>query len=490
MPHPIVEIDELVRLVVDYLVEISPRSVVSFALTCRSLEEPTLSSLWRRQYLLIPLLRVLPQFTKKGRGYVVSGCNSPLGFTPYRFSQMVDNPRPKEWDRFQRFASWMRYLSLDSRVHDIALQRLSNESPGGLLCPNLERLDWEIRTAHTPRSFHIFLSPSLKRVSLFVPEQLQYAGEIVSRLPSSLEHFSLTCSPRKDGEPLKDLMSSFVLRCGPSLRSFGCRPPLSEAAFHYLMQLPNLRSWIAFQPPQAFPPPTFPSLEELHLEPTALPWLHLLAACGQGKRSLAPASTIMNTNVKETLKVLTCPRKTAVDPTLLSSMSSFRNLVSIVVLNRSCHSNCLFDLTDNDVEDLAAGLPSLVDLRLGEACGSATCRTTVSSLLLISTRCLELKFLEIHFNTHHIVGDMERLLNEGTGHGKPRCKLQRLSVGYLLLQVPEFANETLAVGFADIFPCLEVFSSRRGGEAWRRVGAKLQNRLTRGLQPFLHSTAH
>ena len=63
MPHPIVEIDELVRLVIEELVKTSPRTTVSFALTCRSLEEPTLSSLWKRQNSITKLLKVLPQHT-------------------------------------------------------------------------------------------------------------------------------------------------------------------------------------------------------------------------------------------------------------------------------------------------------------------------------------------------------------------------------------------------------------------------------------------
>ena len=77
MPHPIVEIDELVRPVIDYLVTIDPRTVVSFALTCRSLEEPALSSLWKEQESLNLLLRVLPCCTWVGdeHGYdvIVSG---------------------------------------------------------------------------------------------------------------------------------------------------------------------------------------------------------------------------------------------------------------------------------------------------------------------------------------------------------------------------------------------------------------------------------
>jgi len=62
MPHPIVEIDELMRLVIDELVETSPQTVVSFALTCRSLEEPTLSSLWREKRSLYDLVKVLPNY--------------------------------------------------------------------------------------------------------------------------------------------------------------------------------------------------------------------------------------------------------------------------------------------------------------------------------------------------------------------------------------------------------------------------------------------
>ena len=63
MPHPIVEIDELAKLVIDELVETSPPAAVSFALTCRSLEEPTLKSLWKQQGSLTNLVRVLPGHT-------------------------------------------------------------------------------------------------------------------------------------------------------------------------------------------------------------------------------------------------------------------------------------------------------------------------------------------------------------------------------------------------------------------------------------------
>ena len=82
MPHPIVEIDELLGLVLDRLFETSPRTTVSLALTCRSLEEPALSLLWQQRCSLPDLVKVLPNHTcvKDERGVelsVVSGRDFP-----------------------------------------------------------------------------------------------------------------------------------------------------------------------------------------------------------------------------------------------------------------------------------------------------------------------------------------------------------------------------------------------------------------------------
>ena len=76
MPHPIFEIDELLRLIIDELMETSRRTVVSLALTCRSLEEPALSSLWKVQPRLVVLLKVLSNCTwvpnERGISFLVS----------------------------------------------------------------------------------------------------------------------------------------------------------------------------------------------------------------------------------------------------------------------------------------------------------------------------------------------------------------------------------------------------------------------------------
>ena len=74
MPHPIFQIDELLRLIIGELVKTGQQSAVSLALTCRSLEEPTLSSLWKEQSSLLVLIAVLPTAIRVkggGRGGVV-----------------------------------------------------------------------------------------------------------------------------------------------------------------------------------------------------------------------------------------------------------------------------------------------------------------------------------------------------------------------------------------------------------------------------------
>ena len=497
MPHPIFEIDELLRLIIDELVNISPRAVVSFALTCRSLEEPTLSLLWKRQRSLANLVKVLPQYSwiegKRNVRSLVGGCD----FLPdqvLRQPQVIKpDPPHEDWGRLQQYASWMDtlFLGLEDNITIDALSCLSRNSPDGVLCPKLEHLVWRFDDSTVPlSSFRLFFSPHLKRVTLstyfrrhvFGPELVASLCEVVSCLPDSLENMCLMCG--QGGEPLKDAISSYVCRSGLSLRSFGSSEPLSDAAFEHLMQLPNLRSWIAtHEPPRTPPLATFPALEELHLYPEALPWLHLLAGNedGQLRSGLAPAA-ILSPTIGETLKTLGFPSHILVDPKLLSSISSFRNLVTVCVENDCCFyyyggGPCLFRLTDDNVESLAIALPSLVTLRLGKVCDSETSRTTVYSLLSISVHCLELAHLEIHFNTLSIVDDIQRLFNGGFGHDKPRCKLRILSVEYLPLEVREEDIGVIAAGFADIFPCLEAFSlgERRERGGWNAVASKLRD---------------
>ena len=126
---------------------------------------------------------------------------------------------------------------------------------------------------------------------------------------------------------------------------------------------------------------------------------------------------------------------------------------------------CGFHLTDDDMGNLAATLPRLEILQIGLPCRFDSCNTTFASLLSISTHCLGLEFLEIHFNTLTIAEDVQHLLGTGSGHDKAKCELRNLTVGYIPLGVGEEGIELVVMGFKVIFPCLTDFTDY-GGSWW------------------------
>lgn len=201
--------------------------------------------------------------------------------------------------------------------------------------------------------------------------------ETISTLSTSLDQLSIISRQRKG--PISDAISSFICRCEPSLKGFGTRVPLSEAAIRHLMQLPNHRYWKTVQgPPLTIPTFVFPSIEGLRLcEPEALPWIHLLASHEQHVLRGSSTLATSRTNARETLKSLKCTSNSIFDSSLLASIATFRNLVTLCV-GTSCYTTegCAFRLTDDDMEDFAVGLPHLRDLELGRPCRFNSCNAT------------------------------------------------------------------------------------------------------------------
>ena len=54
---PVIQISEVVQVIIDHLVQVSPKSVVSLACTCKALEEQALRTLWSNQDSLGTLVR-------------------------------------------------------------------------------------------------------------------------------------------------------------------------------------------------------------------------------------------------------------------------------------------------------------------------------------------------------------------------------------------------------------------------------------------------
>ena len=315
---------------------------------------------------------------------------------------------------------------------------LSNNSQGnGPFFPNLNGLTFVID--YIPPNLdlsRLYCSPNLRNFTLLInpyavknPEDLKLFDRMISRLPPSLEHLVVRCG-RQDSELLRNRLSSFVLKCGSSLKRLNTSVPLSKEAILHLINLPNLADWETSQAPdknlKSFPP----SLERFRIEtPEALGWIvappHKVSV-GQNNSALARPHIAARDN----LKSLEIGPGITVDSKLLSCLLPLRNLTYLMVAGTCVKKTCNFGWTDDNIHDLTFALRRLQFLYFQHLCSSNTCKSTVASLVSISVNCLDLGELQIHLNTKNIVSDMNRLIQEGTLDKRPECNvvIKRLSV--------------------------------------------------------------
>ena len=148
-----------------------------------------------------------------------------------------------------------------------------------------------------------------------------------------------------------------------------------------------------------------------------------------------------------------------------------RYFVELYAGTRYPTDGCTLHLTDNDVEKLVAALPRLESLRLGAPCSLNSCDTTAASLLPISTRCLGLTVLEVHFNTITIVVGIRRPLDGGSGHDGAKCKVENLMVARLPHEMDQEHAEVAMTEFRIIFLCLMNLTDCEG--RWYEVRSRL-----------------
>jgi len=266
----------------------------------------------------------------------------------------------------------------------------------------LQDLEWCITKSNLPH-VDLFLSPRLKKIHIY-PSLSQYLFGVprdiisaiaptISALPTSALQ-SLRFSSSGSRYDFTDILSSLVLRCGPSLTEFTSVVPLSGAAVNHLIQLPYLDACHVEGPPPSYSashsPLVFPSLTWLAVgEGSARRWLLALERL---EGHAAPLS-----KVKESLKSfnLLCPNIDAprmgslgslslpssnADAPLASPIQIFHNLAEIII-ERFCERQCIFKLNDDNVTELALALPQLESLSLGHPCSRNTCSTIVACLL-------------------------------------------------------------------------------------------------------------
>ena len=344
--------------------------------------------------------------------------------------------------------------------------------PVGGWFPALEDLTWWIWLPNLPY-LDLFFSQNLKRITISMSwgdsglpkSSLPVVASTISALPTStLRHLSAHID--HNGIPptyLRDLLSSVVLRFGPSFTEFSSQTPLSDAAINHLIHLPHLHTWYTEHPPPHYSasslPLVFPPLREFTLGEGAAPgWLSLFKRLGDRVSSAQDTTPLSGVRESlETLNIEDFPVPT-INPSFTSIIQTFRNLVHLNVMVNCRSGQCDFKLNNDDVTKLAMALPRLNSLLLGYPCDKNTCATTVACLLPISVHCARLLSLEVHFNTTKIVDDL-RDISENPRFQELRslrkCGLWCLDVTRIPLTVNKSDIETVERGIMGIFPNLD-----------------------------------
>jgi len=367
------------------------------------------------------------------------------------------------------------------------LPKLRLNSPADGWFPALRKLRWTIEISTLPY-VDLCLSPHLKTIRIhsgFVDKTKtprdfpRTVASTISTLPTSTLrslHVDISHMP---WAYLKHSLPSLVLRCGSSLTKFACPTTLSDAAINHLAHLPNLRYWNTTDPPLNYSnsplplPLTFPPLTQFYVAGDAgFSWISLFGRLATG----VPGVQAL-TRIRESLKEL-CVGNFDSDPIIdvsfVSPIQMFHNLTFLNVVTGCPNNRCAFELDDHNVAELTAALPCLAALYLGFPCSRNTCATTITCLLWISVRCLELEDLVIHFNTANIVEDFKRVstdLRFERPRSLPRCPLQILEVFETPLTLDEPSLEIVANGMVDTFPSL---GCCKGSEEWQDLSKRIK----------------
>lgn len=370
-------------------------------------------------------------------------------------------------------------------VFDILL-RCPHSEP---LCPRLLKLSW-IADSIFGGDFIHFFSPQLQEVHLVSHPQTQFSfSHALATIPiSSLK--TLRLSVLGDGA-VREAIFSLFSACPKNLTTLEVSrmDQLRDGIWcRILLPFARLRSLETDQfPPTQFPPSFpvfFPSLRKAYLRGPAAPrWIYFLSE-NSGRMVSSDAGSKPRI-VAPFLSHLFCENDMELDRTFLSCFRIFRNLSILQIGNGCSPDRCWFDLTDEDIGQLATRLPGLRKLSLGLVCPHNTCRTTVNSLLILSTHCKGLYELSIHFNTRTLARDMKESFNHPLRRSSSppsRCQLSALDVWLAPLFPEGLEGEvfTILAGLVDTFPSLKKirFSSARHTHSyrgWRQLDAQISN---------------
>ena len=221
--------------------------------------------------------------------------------------------------------------------------------------------------------------------------------------------------------------------------------------------------------------PTFPALEHVTLELSSrhqhLPVLFFLLK----------SSPLTEVTVKESVKIrhVGVPSEVAIamlkvelhrsvntlaftgfhpaDLTFISHLGPFSSLTTLECDTRCQEpTQCVFPLTDSDIEQLASGLPQLVALYLGHKCTYNHPNTTIKSMVSLSTHCPSLGTLYLPCDLTNISEDVKMESGEPDPRLKTRssCTLRVLGLHWMVRPKDIEALEIMKSSLRHLFPLL------------------------------------
>ena len=352
--------------------------------------------------------------------------------------------------------------------------------------PNLRSITWWDHSWDSLPFLRLFLNPGLVDVDIRFPDNNLhvYRRATISLIPAR-DLTDLRLQRMGPADPLSmDAVYNLLEQASETLRSVDLGGDPSVAIIEKLLQLPNLRHLDVILPETRIPPPAvvFPSLEELIVSyGEAASWVHVLRNIpNPALRELqinfsgsSPAyfqtlgPSLLDANVDKTLKSLKCICKDGILLTEagLRPFISFGRLTKLHLNSPCTEERCNFQLNDSIISELAAALPRLTSVELGGTpCKVPTSDVTISSLVALSTHCIDLDSLQLHFNAKDII---YHNLSANSQTHKFSCKLRSLAGGSQPL--PTNHDEILLVTFTilRIFPHLETISKSR--QNWDQV---------------------
>ncbi|KAF9792958.1 hypothetical protein BJ322DRAFT_90657 [Thelephora terrestris] len=485
--HPCLLLDDILRLVAVEIINLERPSAVSFACTCRAIEASVMGVLWGSyQNDLINLFRCFPSEVWEIR----ESDSSKLYFDFKR------HPSPPEWERVNRYASWMRTLIIyeDSTCpspSSRAWRELRALRPADLL-PNLRSLEW-YSAADTFVYINLFLSPRLTSLNVHVVPDVPNVGPILDFFPvETLEELRFQDS--SGDRAVQDAISKLVLKTTAALRSIVVSSDLSDAAIQHVTRLPNLSDASV----------TFANLDRLSVSPDAgtFPlrtletrvdgaggWKYLLhnvknldsavlfsSTVFQPEEIVAVFGFLIDKGFHQTLRRLFFAVQNQCDltPQVLAPLHKFESLTTLSVTSFCGPIQCKSRLTNEALAQLAEALPQLVKLFLGAApCATSTGEITLAGLRPLSTHCIHLETLQIHFSAFDIPSDIpDDALSSPSDQEPPgpnHCHLSQLVVGALPVSTSENSLLIVAYFLHQLFPRLSDVVPTVPNSPWKRV---------------------